>query len=234
MARHASTVEVIDPTDSPGSAPTEGLGRQVVLEVGGYRLDRDRVSARTGWLRADGPRYGWVRSGSGWLEDRTDRVELSAGAFVRVPTGAHHRFVAVEPLELLVVTAPAVAAAGASARPIVVPPDALAPAVESPNLRRETPFPDAEDGVLLLRVRAEGGSRAGWHHHGENVYFGHAVDGPSETEYDGGVARIEAGECFHVPPGLVHRDTNPGAVAHTGVVWLCGGEPWVVNVDTPA
>lgn len=45
---------------------------------------------------------------------------------------------------------------------------------------------------------------------------------------------IEAGEWFHVPPELIHRDTNPDAEAHTGVIWLCGGEPWVVNVDGPA
>jgi uncharacterized RmlC-like cupin family protein len=114
----------------------------------------------------------------------------------------------------------------------VVGPDGLVPAVGSPNLVRETPFPG---GVApVMRVRAAGGAAAGWHHHGENVYFGYAVDGPSETEYgpDGReVARIEIGEVFHVPPGLVHRDTDPTEEAHAGIIRLCGGEPWVVNVE---
>lgn len=115
--------------------------------------------------------------------------------------------------------------------PAVVAPGALTPTAESANLVRETPFPD--EPVLLMRVRAAGGAAAGWHHHGRNIYLGYAVDGPSETQYAGGAAWIDRGECFHVPPGLGHRDTNPTAVAHTGIIRLYGGAPWVINVDPP-
>jgi len=85
----------------------------------------------------------------------------------------------------------------------------------------------------MMHVTAEGKAEAGRHHHGDNLYFGHAVDGPSETEYGDDcneVACIGTGDCFHVPRRLVHRDTNPTDEAHTGVIWLVGGKPWVVNV----
>lgn len=220
-----------------------------MFDIGGYRLERLRVAGETARLRDEGPRYGWVRAGSGQLQYGDDRLDLFRGAFVRTPAGVDHRYASEEGLELLSVArsdgpVARVGASGAGARPAdrqtVVGPDALSPGVESPDIVRETPFPDAEDDVLVLRARAEGGTKVGWHHHGANVYFGYFVGPPgsvSAVEHgaDGrDVTSARPGECFHVPAGLVHRDTNPGAAAHTAVIWLCGGEPWVVNVDGPA
>jgi mannose-6-phosphate isomerase-like protein (cupin superfamily) len=248
MSAQSPEVPVVAPDDAPRSEPVVGLEVHTPFAVDGHRLERLRVTAPSGWARRDGPLYGWVRDGHGRLETAGGESALDAGDFLRVPGRTRHRFVPagaregrerVEPLELLVVVRGEEAEAvgpptGTEAPPDVVGPEALSPSVTSSDLVRETPFPDVADGVLLLRVRAAGGAKAGFHHHGGNVYFGYAVDGPSETEYgpDGErVARIEVGECFHVPPGLVHRDTNPTSETHTGVVWLCGGEPWVVNID---
>lgn len=242
-------IPVVDPTEREATEPVAGLAVRTPFRRGGYRLELLRVGAddRSGWLRREGSLFGWVHAGRGRLEygpDEEQAVELGAEEFIRVPAGVVRRYVVGgEGLELLAVVEDDGEATGAEpptgrdgfAAPDVVGPEGLVPTVESADLTRETPFPDAE--VLVMRVRAAGGAAAGWHHHGENVYFGYAVDGPSETEYgpEGEeVAYIEVGECFHVPPGLVHRDTNPTDEAHTGIIWLCGGEPWVVNVDGPA
>lgn len=237
-------IRVVDPRAVAPSGSVDGLVERTPLRSDGRRLVSLRTDGSSGWHRRGGTLYGWVRSGSGHVGYGDGRrAALSAGDFVRVPAGTAHRYVAEGgPLDLLAVVdgdaeaTPTEPPAGTDgeAEPDVVGPDGLVPTVQSPDLVRETPFPDAD--VLAMRVRAAGGAAAGWHHHGENVYFGYSVDGPSETEYgpDGGeVARIEAGECFQVPPGLVHRDTNPTDESHTGIIWLCGGEPWVVNVDGP-
>lgn len=235
-------IRVTDPTAVAGTEPVPGLDERTPFRVDGRRLVLLRVDEATAWHRRTGAVYGWVRAGHGRVATGRGRTaDLDAGDFLRVPAGAVHRYAADERLELLATvdggTGPTRADPPTTNRgddPEVVGPDALVPTVETPDLRRETPFPGAD--VLPMRVRAAGGAAAGWHHHGDNVYFGYAVDGPSETEYGpagGTVARIEPGECFHVPRGLVHRDTNPTDDAHTGIVWLCGGPPWVVNVDGP-
>lgn len=239
-------IRVVDPSNVDRVEPLGGLVERRVFHVDGYRLAHLRVDEGTEWHARNGDVYGWVRDGEGYVESGDDRRNaLRAGDFLHVPSDTVHRYVAEpDPLEVLAVVAGGADGAeptrrdlpttGVDAEPTVVGPDGLVPTVESPDLVRETPFPDAD--VLLMRVRAAGGAAAGWHHHGDNVYFGYAVDGPSETEYGpvgDASARIELGECFHVPPGLVHRDTNPTADAHTGIIWLCGGEPWVVNVDRP-
>lgn len=236
-------IQVVDPADSEPDEPVTGLVERRPFQVGDYGLVLLQVDDESAWQFRDGGVFGWVRSGHGQLRSNGEPMELEAGDFLHVPPETVHRYAAgTDRLEILAVldratdvTEVASAPGGRDGRqPEVVGPDELVATVESPDLVRETPFPDAD--VLMMRVRAEGGAAAGWHHHGDNVYFGYAVDGPSETEYGApgeDVARIEMGDCFHVPPGLVHRDTNPTDEAHTGIIWLCGDEPWVVNVDGP-
>lgn len=237
-------IRVVDPETVPATEPVDGLAERSIVRVGDRRLVGVRIEGESAWHRRSGAVYGWVRNGSGQVAAGRRHVDVSAGDFIQVPPDADRRYVAgTEPLEVLAVVdgsdgvteVDAPTANDGDGALAVVAPDGLVTTVESPGLLRETPFPD--EAVLLLRVRAAGGAAAGWHHHGDNVYFGYTVDGPSETEYGPageGVARIERGECFHVPQGLVHRDTNPTDESHTGIVWLCGGEPWVVNVDGPA
>jgi mannose-6-phosphate isomerase-like protein (cupin superfamily) len=244
-------IRVVDPQTIDASEAVPGLVERTAFRVGDRRQLLVRVDSESAWHRRDGALYGWVRTGQGTIadggadNDDERSTELTASDFLQVPAGALHRYVADEPLELLavvdggdepVVCKPSADDESNSDESIeVVGADDLVPTVESPDLVRETPFPDAND-VLVMHVRAAGGAAAGWHHHGENTYFGYAVDGPSETQYGPSgerAARIELGECFHVPPILVHRDTNPTDDAHTGIIWLCGGEPWVVNADGP-
>lgn len=237
-------VRVVDPGDVDPTEPVPGLVERPIFHVGGRRFVLLRIDGESPTYSRSGTVYGWVRAGRGRVAFDGGRADLEAGDFLRVPAGAVRGYAADRGgMELLAVVdggdgvtaADASAPVGGDAEPEVVGSDGLVPTVESPGLTRETPFPDA--AVLVMRVRAAGGAAAGWHHHGDNVYFGYAVDGPSETEYGPSgdeVARIGVGECFHVPPGLVHRDTNPTDDPHTGIVWLCGGDPWVVNVDSPA
>ncbi|MFB6079567.1 MAG: cupin domain-containing protein [Haloferacaceae archaeon] len=241
-------VSVVDPATLTPAEPVSRLAVRTPFRRRDVRFDLidAEVGEPSAWHRRDGALFGWVRAGRGWIEygpGSDDAVTVAEGDFVRIPAGAVHRYVAAgASLSVLAVAAGGLAisradapTAGTAVEPTVVGPADLVPTVESANLTRETPFPDAE-GMLTMRVRAAGGAAAGWHHHGQNVYFGYAVDGPSETEYGptgDEVARIERGECFHVPAGLVHRDTNPSGEPHTGIIWLRGGEPWVVNVDGP-
>lgn len=253
MRAHTSPV---DPERVDAAEPAPGVDVRTALSAGDATMVATRVAAdvTTGWHHHGTERYGYVRSGTG-IDDYGDAgagvVRLRAGDFYHPPAECVHRVRSREdPLELLAASVPAdgpgrdeagaswVAVDGpepAAEGPRVVGPDGLVSTVETPNLTRETPFPDAEH-LLLMRVRAAGGADAGWHHHGENRYFGYVVDGRSETEYGARgerVAEVRAGECFSVPQGLVHRDTNPTAEEHEGVIWLYGGELWVVNVDGP-
>ncbi|WP_435157398.1 cupin domain-containing protein [Haladaptatus sp. DFWS20] len=235
-------IRVVDPTDRDRTEPMAGLVEQTLFHVADYRLVLLRIDENTPWYVREGAIYGWVRSGQGRIGHNEEQSEaIEAGDFLYVPPTTVHRYITgVDQLEILAVVTgdPDITQVAASmitdedAEPAIVGSDDLVPTAESPNLNRETPFPEA--AVLMMRVQAAGGAAAGWHNHGDNVYFGYAVDGPSETEY-GPVgensARIEIGESFHVPPRLIHRDTNPTDTAHTGIIWLCGGEPWVVNVE---
>lgn len=235
-------IPVFDPTNATRTEAITGLVQQTLFQVADRQLVLLHIDDDSAWHYWSGDLYGWIRSGDGHVAYDTQRAAVTAGEFIRVPAGTGHKYGSDrEPLEVL-----AVIDSGADAVQVDVPtssddamlevigPDELVSTVESPDLLRETPFPDAD--VLMMRVRAAGDAAAGWHHHGDNIYFGYAVDGPSETEYGPAgeqVARIEIGECFHVPPKFIHRDTNPTSETHTGIIWLCGGEPWVVNVDGP-
>lgn len=236
-------IPVIDPLDVDQTEPVTGLSERTPFHIDDRQLVLLQIGGESSWHYRSGAIYGWVRTGHGHVTSNEHLMDLEAGDFLHVPAGTVHRYAAGQDrLEILAVVdgGPDVTAVNTpttfdeDAEPEIVAPDGLVPTVESPALIRETPFPDAE--VLLMRVQAAGGAAAGWHHHGDNVYFGYAVDGPSETEYGSAgeeVARIEIGECFHVPPNVVHRDRNPTDEPHTGIIWLCGGEPWVVNVDRP-
>lgn len=140
---------------------------------------------------------------------------MTAGEFIRVPEEISHRYGSGrESLEILVVIDSGTDAVqidsptrNGDAPLEVVGSNELIPPVESPDLLRETPFPGVD--VLMMRVQAAEDAAAGWHHHGNNIYFGYAVDGSCETEYSPAgeqIAQVKIGECFYIPPELVHRD----------------------------
>jgi mannose-6-phosphate isomerase-like protein (cupin superfamily) len=93
------------------------------------------------------------------------------------------------------------------------------------------------DTVLFARSRIPGGTTSGWHHHGKRDVHGFIVAGRLRIDYGpGGKKSIEvaAGDSFHIPVGLVHRDVNPDPRQEALVVNLMIGKgPPVVNVPNP-
>jgi len=90
------------------------------------------------------------------------------------------------------------------------------------------------DRVLFARSQIAGGVESGWHHHGQREVYGFILAG--RLRFDFGVeGRISveagAGDFFHIPIGLVHRDVNPDPkVAAIVVNIFLGQGPPVVNV----
>ena len=91
--------------------------------------------------------------------------------------------------------------------------------------------------VLFARSRIAGGVKSGWHHHGSRDLYGFLVSG--RLRFDTRVderdsIELGAGDFFHIPVGLVHRDVNPDHAKEAVVVNVFLGEgPPVVNVRGP-
>src|SRR3989449_2761207 len=102
----------------------------------------------------------------------------------------------------------------------------------TPGIFREKAFETSS--ALVSRTRLERGAVSGWHHHGTHELYGFLVSGQLRLEYGpkgADAAVVGPGDFFHVPPGLVHRDVNPGR-AHALVIVkiLVGSGPPVANV----
>jgi quercetin dioxygenase-like cupin family protein len=113
-------------------------------------------------------------------------------------------------------------------------PGGLAEAPSTPGLVRRVAF--TTDRAMLTRVRCEGNTTSGWHHHGDREVLGHLLRGRLRFEYGSGgreSTEVEEGGDFHVPAGLVHRDVNPGDEAQDILIAFAGAGPPVVNVDGP-
>jgi uncharacterized RmlC-like cupin family protein len=95
----------------------------------------------------------------------------------------------------------------------------------------------AKEGIWAAFVRTAPGTESGWHHHGAYETSIYVVRGRLRFEFGpGGSRSIEAapGDFVHVPPGAVHRESNPGdEEGHIIVVRAGTGAP-NVNVDGPA
>lgn len=105
----------------------------------------------------------------------------------------------------------------------------------TPGMTREEAV--SADGLWAGLVTTDAGATSGWHHHGAYETAIYVVDGVFLIQFGaGGSDAIEArgGDFLHVPRGVVHRETNPGAEPSHVVVARSGhGEP-VKNVDGPA
>lgn len=80
------------------------------------------------------------------------------------------------------------------------------------------------------------GMVSGWHHHGDYETAIYVVGGTFRMESGPGgrsVLVAEAGDFLHVPPGAVHRESNPGGDESFAVVVRAGGGVPTVNVDGP-
>jgi len=86
--------------------------------------------------------------------------------------------------------------------------------------------------IVLGRSRVGGGVESAWHHHGLRDVYGFIVSGRVRFEFGkGGKASVmaTAGDFFHIPVGLVHRDVNPdqqneAVVVNVMVGKAAGGE----------
>jgi mannose-6-phosphate isomerase-like protein (cupin superfamily) len=75
---------------------------------------------------------------------------------------------------------------------------------------REMAFDDK--GALFARSRIPGGNKSEWHTHGSRDLYGFIVQGRFIFYFGkGGKSSVEvrAGDFFHIPTGLIHRDENP-------------------------
>lgn len=95
----------------------------------------------------------------------------------------------------------------------------------------------AKEGIWAAFVRTEPRMASGWHHHAayETAIF--VTKGRLRFEFGrGGGSSIEAGpgDFIHVPPGAVHRESNPGDVEGEIVVVRAGTGTPNVNVEGPA
>lgn len=95
----------------------------------------------------------------------------------------------------------------------------------------------AVEGLWAGLVRTAPGATSGWHHHGEYETSIYVAEGSLRMEWgEGGrsVTEAVAGDFLHVPPGAVHRESNPGGTeSHLVVVRAGHGIP-TVNVEGPA
>ena len=67
-------------------------------------------------------------------------------------------------------------------------------------------------GAMFARSRIPGGNKSEWHTHGSRDLYGFVVQGRFIFYFgERGESSIEvrAGDFFHIPTGLVHRDMNP-------------------------
>jgi uncharacterized RmlC-like cupin family protein len=115
-----------------------------------------------------------------------------------------------------------------------VSPDALTEAPGYPGVVRQIAF--VSDRAMLVRTRAEGDAATGWHHHGDREVLGYVVRGRARFEFGPGgrdSTELEAGDFFHIPVGIVHRDVNPIDEPQELSLVFAGTGPLVVDVDGP-
>jgi len=116
----------------------------------------------------------------------------------------------------------------------VVRPDDLEPADPTPGMARRKAF--EAPGLWAGVVDTEPGVRSGWHHHGDHESTLYVVAGAMRLEFgNGGRFAVEAGpgDFVNVPAGVVHRESNPGAVVSRAVIARAGTGAPTVNVDGP-
>ena len=94
----------------------------------------------------------------------------------------------------------------------------------------------ASDRVWAAYVRAAPETSSGWHHHGDYETIVYVVSGRLRFDFGkGGAGSIEAaaGDFVRVPPGAVHRESNPERTEGAVVVVRAGAGVPNVNVEGP-
>lgn len=115
-----------------------------------------------------------------------------------------------------------------------VTPGERVPGAATPGMNREQAF--ATEAMWAGLVRTDVGMISGWHHHGGHDSVIYVLTGVMRMESGpGGEQVLEAGpgDFLHVPPGAVHRESNPTDEEARIVVFRSGVGPVVTNVDGP-
>jgi uncharacterized RmlC-like cupin family protein len=118
-----------------------------------------------------------------------------------------------------------------------IPPGERVPADPTPGMSREQAI--ASGTLWSGVVTTAPGVTSGWHHHGDHETSIYVVDGQMLVEYaaDAGQtvasAQAVAGDFVHVPPHVVHRESNPGDQPSFAVLSRSGTGAVTVNVDGP-
>lgn len=108
-------------------------------------------------------------------------------------------------------------------------------AAPTPGMTREQAI--ASDKLWAGFVRTAPRMASGWHHHAAYETAIYVISGRVRMEFGpGGRETLEAGpgDFFHVPPGAVHRESNPDDEEAVLVVVRGGSGAATVNVDAPA
>lgn len=251
-------IEVVGENDLDERASALGPATGRIFETDDALLVRFRLErGGTDWhTHGDRDAYGVVLTGNARLEYGSadaDGVDVAGGEFFHVPSGLVHRAVNTsgdnEPRAVVGIVAlagpgePVVAVdahgdgghtSTAGRNPRVAGPEELVATASLANLTRMTPFPDAD--VQQVRGHADGRIESEWHHHGDNHVFGYVIEGEGYVEWGTGEGErklASAGQFFHVPPGVVHRDVNPSDDEQDYLLWLTGSEPRTIHVDEP-
>jgi uncharacterized RmlC-like cupin family protein len=117
----------------------------------------------------------------------------------------------------------------------LIRPSDRVPGDRTPGMVREQAI--ATDRSWAGLVRTEAGMVSGWHHHGNYETTIFVVGGKLRMESGPGGAMIldaRPGDFVFVPPGAIHRESNPAESESQVVVVRAGQGPPVVNVDGPA
>ncbi len=100
------------------------------------------------------------------------------------------------------------------------------------GILREKAFESSK--ALVSKSTVAPGTISSWHHHGARNLYGFVLSGRLRLECMKGQADsvdVESSDFFHIPPGLVHRDVNPGKTDAVIVNVLIGEGPAAVNVE---
>lgn len=117
----------------------------------------------------------------------------------------------------------------------LVRPEERVEADPTPGVVREQAI--SVDGLWAGLARTEASMTSGWHHHGDYETSIFVVSGRLRMESGPGggeVLEAVAGDFLHVPPRVVHGESNPSDTeSHIVVVRAGTGVP-TVTVDGPA
>jgi uncharacterized RmlC-like cupin family protein len=118
---------------------------------------------------------------------------------------------------------------------LVVTPGDRKAGPSTPGMDRQQAF--ATDDLWSGFVRTDAGMMSGWHHHGGYESVIYVLTGLLRMEFGpGGGGTVEAGpgDFVFVPPGAVHRESNPSGEPADIIVVRAGRGESTVNVDGPA